>query len=297
MASKNDPLIVAAISIIFGVALIYLELKNFRKARKIQDLARIDIASAPQGLVELEGYAWPRINSLQAVCGREVVYYNYKVEQLVKHGKSSSWVTKFEFDYEKPFFVIDSSGVCVVQPIKNCVDIVETHRKLSGYAEDITALRGCLAKVGFFAALFKGSYRLAEKKILVGSPIYICGELVAYNGPAQKISGDYKKFLQNIKTIKINPVFKMQKFDFNRDGKITEEEMTEGISNEAVKTGQALVADAVKIAGVIANSETHPMILADCHQDQLLKRLSSYIYLKLAAGIALIALGVFILQK
>ena len=140
---RSDPVTIGIIAIVFGGGLIYNGIKNFRKSRKIQDTARIDIGSAPLGLVEVEGYAWPAIQAMPAVCGRNVVYYHYKVQQYVRRGKSSYWETKHEFNFGNPFYVMDSSGICLVHPQKNGLEVREEITKLSGYAEstqDLSAM-------------------------------------------------------------------------------------------------------------------------------------------------------------
>jgi|GEM_PF-4635910 len=296
--SSDDAFVLGIAALAFGAGLIYTSIKNFRKGRKIQDTARIEIGSAPQGLVEVEGYAWPAINTMAAVCGRSVVYYHYKVQQYVKRGKNSHWETKHEFNFNNPFYVIDSSGVCLVHPDKKCMEVREYTTRLSGYGEHVEALTQLArpAVGGFLGSLFSRSYRLLENKILVGSPVYVCGEMRSRGASPVKIKGAYKKFLERVKLTRTNPVFRLQKFDKNRDGKITEQEMLEGLSDTSKEIPGA-TEEAIALAGVISNSETHSLILGDCHQEELLKRVSSYNYLKMLGGVLLIGIGIFILQN
>lgn len=292
--SRGDPK-GAGIALIFvGGAFIYKGLVNFRKSRKIQDTARIDIASAPQGLVEVEGYAWPMETSLAAVCGRQVVYYHYKVQQLVKRGKSSSWETKYEFNHNPSFYIIDHSGVGIVNPNKDSMDLTERITKLDHYAESIEALTtSSRHQSGWLGKMFSGSYRLVEYKLLVGSPVYVCGNLQAMNMNQVKIRGDYKKFLAQIKTMNVNPVFKMSRLDTNRDGILSDDEMILGHADTSKEASFHTTEGKVKVVGSMAASPAHNLIVADGHEHQYLKRLTSFNLLKIWGGVALIGGGLF----
>ncbi len=294
--SSSDPK-GAGIALLFvGGALIVKGLVNFRKSRKIQDTARIDIASAPQGLVEVEGYAWPLELPFAAVCGRQVVYYHYKVQQLVKRGKNSSWETKYEFNHNASFYVIDQSGVCIVNPTKDSMDLTETITKLDHYAESIEALSvSSRYQSGWLGKIFSGSFRLVENKLLVGSPVYVCGNLQAMNMNQVKILGDYKKFLTQIKTMSMNPIFKMSRLDTNRDGVLSDEEMITGFADITKETSLHGVEGSVKVLGSISKSESHDLIVADGHEVQYLKRLTSFNLLKIWGGVAIVGAGLFFL--
>jgi E3 Ubiquitin ligase len=294
--SRGDPQ-GAGIALLFvGGALVVQGLMNFRKSRKIQDTARIDIASAAQGLVEIEGYAWPLETPFAAVCGRQVVYYHYKVQQLVKRGKNSSWETKYEFNHNPSFYVIDQSGVCIVNPTQGSMDLTETITKLDHYAESIEALSASSRyQSGWLGKLFSGTYRLVERKLLVGSPVYVCGNLQAMNMNQIKIRGDYKKFLTLIKTMKLNPIFKMNRLDINRDGVLSDDEMIAGFADVSKEAALHSVEGEVKVVGSITESQIHSLIIADGHQEQYLKRLTSFNFLKIWGGVALIGAGLFFL--
>lgn len=294
--SRSDPK-GAGIALLFvGGALIVKGLVNFRKSRKIQDTARIDIASAPQGLVEVEGYAWPLEPPFAAVCGRQVVYYHYKVQQLVKRGKNSSWETKYEFNHNASFYVIDQSGVCIVNPTKDSMDLTETITKLDHYAESIEALSvSSRYQSGWLGKIFSGSFRLVENKLLVGSPVYVCGNLQAMNMNQVRILGDYKKFLTQIKTMNMNPVFKMSRLDTNRDGILSDEEMITGFADVSKETSLHGIEGSVKVVGSISKSESHDLIVADSHEAQYLKRLTSFNLLKIWGGVVILGAGLFFL--
>jgi hypothetical protein len=294
--SRNDPQGAGIALLFFGGALLVKGLMNFRKSRKIQDTARIDIASAPQGLVEVEGYAWPLEPSLAAVCGRQVVYYHYKVQELVKRGKNSSWETRYEFNHNASFYAIDHSGVCIVNPNKDSMDITEKITKLDFYAESIEALsNSARQQSSWLGKIFSGTYRLVEYKLFVGSPVYVCGNLQAMNLNQVKIRGDYKKFLTQVKTMNVNPIFKMSKLDFNRDGVLSDDEMVAGIADVSKESWSSSVELETQLVGTISSSDVHNLIVADGHQEQYLKRLTSFNLIKIWGGVALMGAGLFFL--
>ncbi len=297
MSRRSDPQTAGFFCLVLGGMLIYRSIKKFQRYRKIQDVARIDIASAPQGLIEVEGYAWPLNNSITAVCGREAVYYNYKVQKLVRRGKNASWETEYEFNFDKTFYVIDRTGACFVQPVSQATeDVSEKITKLSGYAADIESLRQVTRPANFLSQLFTSSYRLVEKKILVGSPVYVNGEMQMVNSPEQKIKGDYKRFINTALSSQSNLWFQIQRFDSNHDGKISDQELLEGISDLAKAAVKESKEEKIKVAGLIADTPNHSLILADCHQQELLKKMSTFNNLKIFFGIILIAVGAYILK-
>lgn len=292
--SRNEHYKIPIILLFTGGYLLWRGLINFRKARRIEDTARIDIDSAPQGLVEIEGYAWPMSTPLMSVSGRRVVYYNYKVQEYVRRGKNSSWETKYEFHHTVPFYVIDQSGVCLVNPLTESMDLIESTIKLSSYAESIEELRLRTNSVtGFFATLLSGSYRLVEKKILIGSPVYICGDLKTNNLTQANLRGDYKKFLVQVKAMNTNPIFKSGKLDKNRDGFVSDEEFVNGLSDVSADLVSADTQQSIRLVGAISQSDAHNLIIAEGHQEQVLKRISSYNNLKIIGGIILIGLGFY----
>ncbi|MBC7456815.1 MAG: hypothetical protein H7235_00955 [Bdellovibrionaceae bacterium] len=231
-----------------------------------------------------------------AVCGREAVYYNYKVQELVRQGKNSSWETRYEFSHNTSFYVIDQSGVCIVNPSKDGMDLTEKITKLDHYAESVEALRESIRhQSGWLSKIFSGTYRLVEYKLLVGSPVFVCGDLQAMDLNQVKIRGDYKKFLTQIKTMSVNPIFKMSRFDKNRDGILSEDEMVTGFADVSKESALHTFEGEIKVVGSIASSSTHDLIVAEGHQEQYLKRLTSFNIFKIWGGVFLIAAGLYFL--
>ncbi len=294
--SDDNKIKLPLILITIGGGLLFKGLKNFRKSRQIQDTARINIGSAAQGLVEIEGYAWPMKAAITAVCGRQVVFYNYKVQELVSRGKNTSWETRYEFNHNFPFYVIDFSGVALVAPTDNCMDLTEKTTKLARYAESIEDLTSDFQlNSGWLSNVFSRSYRLVEIKIYIGCPIYLSGNLSTLNMNQVKIRGDYKKFLTQIRTMSTNPIFKMSKLDTNHDGILSDDEMVTGYSDLSKAVDLVSIEHEAKLVGTISSSDVHNLIVADGHESQYLKRLTSYNLLSIWGGVALLGLGLLFL--
>jgi uncharacterized protein (UPF0371 family) len=143
--------------------------------------------------------------------------------------------------------------------------------------------------------IFSGTYRLVEYKLFVGSPVYVCGNLQAMNLNQVKIRGDYKKFLTQVKTMNVNPIFKMSKLDFNRDGVLSDDEMVAGIADVSKESWSSSVELETQLVGTISSSDVHNLIVADGHQEQYLKRLTSFNLIKIWGGVALMGAGLFFL--
>ena len=99
-----------------GGYLMYSGLRRFKRARQTQDAAAIPIASAPQGQVEVEGYAWPATPLPETAQYDPHVFQELRIEYYTRSGKNSSWRTVFTHRSASPFYIVDSSGMALVRP-------------------------------------------------------------------------------------------------------------------------------------------------------------------------------------
>lgn len=278
-----------------GIFIIRWGVMHFSEVRKIQDLAKVDIGSAPQGLVEIEGFVWPAAHSMKSIFGKDVVFYNLQVqERTASQNYKESWKTVYEFDFEKPFYVIDSSGVCVVHPRKQNMKLLEYNCSLSKKASDIEAVKTALKVIGPLSKIFIRKYRVVEKRLLAGSPVYVCGEMQPLTPTKYKVRGDFRKFLADAKSVR-KSLYSTLKFDFDRNGIVTDSDMQTGFSDAAdieLREGKTEVVD---VAGVISHTENHSLIVADCFEEHLIKRLQKEDYLFFFLGLIFIVAGVFVL--
>ncbi len=129
----------------------------------------------------------------------------------------------------------------------------------------------------------------------MGSPVYVCGNMQAMNLNQVKVRGDYKKFLMQVRTMNSNPIFKMTKLDGNRDGQLSHDEIIGGISDASKDSLVPGLEFEAKLTGTVSASEAHRLNVADGHQEQYLKRLTSFNLLKIWGGVALLGAGLFLI--
>lgn len=292
----SEPIIAGVVFLGFGALVIYKALKDFKTARKIKDTATSNIRSAPMGLVEIQGYAWPAGEMVRDRFQNLAIFLSYKVEKFVKRGKKSKWVTVYQYKHETPFYVLDGTGVCLVKPNSDRMELTNQTAKLSGSPTNHEELvNGITKNPGFIMGLFIPSYRIVEKKILIGSQVYACGSMQSAGQNKYLISGDYKKFLTQVKAFKVSPILQLQKLDINKDGKITDNEKNEALSRIA-SSYKIPIEETTSINGVISDNPEHELIVSDCGQEELIKRLSGYNNLKILVGVALVGLGAYLIK-
>ncbi len=273
-----------------GIHLLADGLQKFRKIQKIQDTTRINIASAPQGLVEIEGYVWPLEPTHVAFCGRQTICYHYEVQQFVKRNKDSYWETKYELKNNASFYVFDQTGVCIVKPrSQERLDLTVDVYELSFYAESLKELRKSIqASSNFSNKKSNDSYRLIEHKLLVGSPVYVCGSLQTKNLNRAAIQGDYKKFLTHVKAINSNSNIKKKKFDIDKNGFVAEDELIKGFSDiSKLSQFDPIVLDA-KVVGTIVSTVDHKLIVSNDDKVNYLQKISSFNSVQIWIGAAMI---------
>src|SRR5690606_11764211 len=119
-----------AFCFIAGGGMVYRAIRTKKITREIADTPRSKTASAPQGLVELEGFAWPAGEVARCVSGEEVVYYRLEIQRAESRGsgknRRTEWVSVFTHAPCAPFYVVDATGLALVTPATCEVD---THEK------------------------------------------------------------------------------------------------------------------------------------------------------------------------
>lgn len=305
---SDDALIKLAIfSMFFGGGLIIKGFRRFQKSRKSEDTPCSKIASAPQGFVEIQGYAWPLTQAVaKSTGGRDLVYLNLQVQKHVKSGKTSYWKTIAEHVTPEPFYVVDESGAALVIPDKFDLEIesqTSLWKKFSlqqrqsliefvrAFAHELPPL-----EIGFFS----GSYRCVEKFILVGSPLLLHGNFRSPQDMTQDIrSHALSAFQEQIKKINASSSRRKMMFDLNQDGDVSDTETRIGFASAAAAISRKKAEGEVKSTRVHGLLETHTSersFFADCHQDFLLKRIGPWNLFLILGGAALLILGVKFLQ-
>lgn len=106
--------------LVFGGGLFWGAIKQHRRVRQIEDTPSSKTSSAPQGLVELQGFAWPEGDVYMMDGQREVVYYSREIQYarpaVLFYGRGSRWITLAKKEHNIPFYLIDDTGLVRIDP-------------------------------------------------------------------------------------------------------------------------------------------------------------------------------------
>ncbi|MBV1932216.1 MAG: E3 ubiquitin ligase family protein [Porticoccaceae bacterium] len=166
---------------------LYLTFRSFKKARLIEDMPTSLVRSASQGFTELIGVAKVHKDLLVGpLTSSPCLWWKYSIEKYQRSGKSSSWVTIESGVSDKPFYIDDNSGLCLVMP--EGADLTSQHKrrwrgrhrrplsapqdKLSGTSK--TTSRNLLNILSTDMS-FGGRYRYTEHLIKDSDPLYVLG--------------------------------------------------------------------------------------------------------------------------
>jgi hypothetical protein len=119
---SSNPHVMGVVFITMGTLLVFAAISVWKKRRQILDIGSIDISSAPQGMVELSGFAWAQ-NVLLNLDDRYCAYYMWQLQKEVRRGKKSSWDTVASGDCPGGFIIKDKSGAAWVSSEKSRFDI------------------------------------------------------------------------------------------------------------------------------------------------------------------------------
>lgn len=313
MAKEGDEFKAAAVCFFFGGLLVWQGLRRLKRKRIVEDTASIDIASAAQGLCEIQGFAWPLAGTSLTLQGRKAIYHQLKLEKHVKQGKSSSWKTQWQKEHKMPFYVIDHSGAVLVNPAQAEVEVKADTWNWSQVTEKMRANIPALGinVAGFppatlFFGITTGKYRFRETSILLGAPVYVHGTLQApprdSSLPSTLPIQRFRNFLGRIQGKKVHGHLG---FDLNRDGKVCEDEAERALNEigekafEEKREGEQPPLPGSsppenRIYGQVVSCSERKLYIADCHQEHLLRRIGSNNILMILIGACLIGLGAFL---
>lgn len=222
----------------FFCSCLYFGFQNLSRARRIRDTAVSKTASAAQGQVELEGFAWPMEQPLVSLNHIPVVYHALKLQQYKKVGKSHQWITIWTKPCYANFYLCDETGACVVQTIDSFVTCESRTERLSKLtASEKHVLNNLLdGEVGYLptgdgllSSLFTSGYRIIEERIPVGSFVYTMGKFNSLEG-GPRILEDLRlnRLTSKLKDYRINSARFKAVMDSDRNGTISEEEYQRG---------------------------------------------------------------------
>ncbi len=300
----------------FGSFLVYSAIHRFRVKRKVSDLPRSRSHTAPQGLVELQGFAWPQNETFPTLTKDNAIYYFMMIEKRVREniGKHSryKWVTIFTHLKNPPFYLLDGGGLVLVNPVdaqldfgkkktRNWHSIPQEQKDSILKIIEGTSLSGFPPK-GFLSKLFSPPFRIVESELLVGSPLYINGDFkTPTQGKERTMISGLTHFYDKIFNVDSKKTRNLTRLlDKNNDGQVNDIEAIQGYTGFAKRTLMMTKGDLSKerefeIHGEFKRSLTHKLFIANTHEDQLIKRLSRYFYFQFVGGLALITVALVIL--
>lgn len=290
-----------------GAYLIYNGFKKLSKHRKAQDTATSRISSAPQGFVEIQGYAWPKETFLHKnLDGRKCVYLSTVIQKRVKQGKNSTWITIADSFQDQPFYVLDTTGALHLDPNLFELDIQTKRVPWSQIQRPMRSdLLSRLRPLGnelppLDPGFFSAQYRCVERSILLGSPLFIHGNLQTPQNTQNEVSDPKMKvFFDSLLKFKNDQRRKFALMDHNRDGKIDLKESHNGFyaSAEIAHRQTTPPESQVPFFGFLSINDQHPSFIYDGHQEHFLRKLSTLGTLMMLGGLVSVLVGTYLLIK
>lgn len=291
-----------------GLAAIFL-----RRARLIEDTPSSRIRSAPQGYVELSGFArndpdTPITASAKSIAATDTlraplthtpcVWYRYRIEREEHGSKGSQWETVESGSSEHWFVLDDRSGFCHVDPrgadvTPNTRQVWKgtSQRPLNSGAPHTSPLAALFDNLPFSIGLGEREYRYTEWRIHTGEWLYALGEFKTVHAPSseQRTQEQMKNLLNDWKQ---NRDELLARFDRNGDGEIDLQEW-EDARREAERTARAQVLQTVGAPPLNVltrpTNRQQPYLIAATDPEQLARRLRWKAFASLIIGLGLAA--------
>ncbi|MET0378331.1 MAG: GIDE domain-containing protein [Spongiibacteraceae bacterium] len=259
---------------------------QLRKARLIEDTPTSRIRSAPQGYVELGGFARALGDSEQPLIApltqQTCVWFRYRIERYERGGKNSRWNTIESGSSEQWFELDDGGDRCCVDPrgaditptVRECWKGSSRHAQHSvkTHRSPLDVIFGNLGERFTFGG--SDEYRYTEWRIHAGTRLYALGHFETVHGP----SGAEREQIQTralLNQWKQNRDELLGRFDRNGDGEIDLQEWEEARRSAA----RAAQIQALKDAPAAAISvlcrppnRSQPYLIATTDPERLARR-------------------------
>ncbi|MDA0824772.1 MAG: GIDE domain-containing protein [Proteobacteria bacterium] len=235
--------------------------------------------TVPQGYVEFQGHA--ELISGEPIYAplslRPCIWYRYQIEKKRArsvNNNSNNWQTIEQGVCDSLFYLIDSTGRCVVDPEGA---IVTPSTRDVWYGSDRNP-----GKVGKPAKWLRYSglaqigrrYRYREELIVNGDPLYALGDFATHGGAGGEFDepGEIADLLREWKRDKARL---LERFDANNDGEIDVDEWDStrraAVQEIAGKRAKAAAAVPIDVLGH-AKGSRNPFILAARSESDMLTR-------------------------
>ena len=166
---------------VYGFLFFCLGMDEIRKYKIIQSLPTSRIRSLAIGLAEVSGKVIPFKEELMAPLSKKrCVYYKYEVYEWKSSGKSR-WKKVEEVSSYRPFYIKDNTGAVLVDPKGAEFNLPISYSYQSSFSlippsppQEISELLKSLG-ISQGSFLFRKKFKVVEKCLPVGSPIYVLG--------------------------------------------------------------------------------------------------------------------------
>lgn len=281
---------------------LYLTFRNVKKARLIEDMPTSLIRSASQGFTELIGVAKTHNTLLIGpLTNSPCLWWKYSIEKYQRSGKSSAWVTIESGASDKPFYIEDNSGRCLVMP--EGADLTSQHKRQwrGGHRRPLSAPEDKLSAANKTTSRkvlnilstdigFGGRYRYTEHLIKDSDPLYVLGHFESDASGQRTLS--VEKIAGNIlRSWKRDFSRLLAQYDQDGDGKldIPEWQVVEDAAKKAALKQQSATAAQAPEHQIGKPPETGlPFLIGSEEQTSLSKR---YRLKAFAFGLGFLALG------
>jgi len=131
----------AFILFLIGVIPTYFGFKYNKFRKLVLKTPTSKIWDLHKGLVELYGeVAQSEKGTMTSpITQKECVYYKYKIQEYIRHGKSGSYVTISNGEEHRLFYLQDLTGMVLVDSINAKIDIFNKYKITTGFFKNIPA--------------------------------------------------------------------------------------------------------------------------------------------------------------
>lgn len=301
--------------LIFGLGLIKRALTTQKRIREIEDTPRSKSETAAQGLTEFEGFAWPTEKSETTTRNQEAVYHSIELQKQESSGygknRREEWVTVSKHLFAPDFYLCDGTGLILIHPQNAQFEMVKEEtrswRSLRQSERDFAMMvlpnpDGFLdmPSSGILGSLFASNYRIIEKSLLMGNPLYVSGDFKTVSGEQSTIQAvGLTRFYGMIYDADTKSLKNLKKIlDKDGDGKVSRQESLDGFSTAAqiAKTRSVAEKSAEKdfnVYGRLQQTEVHQLFIAGAHEKDLVQNLKFKPALMLTGGAAAVTFALF----
>jgi len=308
--TQNDGIGGLIVGFAFGVILFHRAFKAHKRLRHIEDTPRSKVASAAQGMVELQGFAWPQTETIKTLNDKDAVYYEFKLQREESRGSGKNrrkvWVTILTKSHKPDLLLVDPTGTALIKSATAEMEMLKSQtrnwRRLSVKEKNYVSTNFVGDKLSgfppsnFLGGFFGVNYQVVESFILRGSPLYASGDFrTGINGPELVKAKGLTRFCEMIFNLEARSEKNVSSLlDKDKNGKVSHTEEIEGYTFAAETALRRTEMDSLQerdfqICGVLQKSEEHKLFIAPSSETHLIGNMKYKPALFLLGGSALIA--------